>query len=76
MTLTDKTAGAMLSDIGFRNRQRTNSGWILWLDSSTQARVHELVKTYDNRYIGPADVVRCSTICLASPDAVAPATAS
>jgi hypothetical protein len=61
--LTDKAAGTMLSDLGFRNRQRTNCGWILWLDAQAQMRVHQLVKTFDNRHIAAADVERCATGC-------------
>jgi len=76
VTMTDRAAGTMLSDLGFRNRQRTNHGWILWLDSATQTRVHQLVKTHDNRYLGAADLERCSTYCVESAISVPSANAS
>jgi len=66
MRLTDKAAGTILRDLGFGNMQRTNHGWILWLDAAAQKRVHQLVKTHDNRYIDAADVELCLTSCPAS----------
>jgi len=76
LTLTDKAAGTMLSDLGFRNRQRTNQGWVLWLDSAARERIHQLVKTHDNRCIGAADLERCSTYCNASAISATPTEAS
>jgi hypothetical protein len=66
VTLTDKAAGTMLADLGFTNKQRTNCGWTLWLDSAAQTRIHQLVKTFDNRHMAAADVESCATACAAT----------
>ena len=53
----------MLSSMGFRTTQRTNSGWILWLDSSTRERCHQLLKTHGKRYIQDWDFAQHSSTC-------------
>lgn len=63
LTVTDKGAGSMLSAMGFHAKQRTNVGWILWFDSSTRERVHQLLKTYGNSYPEAADLKRYLRIC-------------
>jgi hypothetical protein len=63
LSVTDKGAGSILSSMGFRSTQRTKSGWILWLDSSTLARCHHLLKTHGNRYIQDWDFAQHSTTC-------------
>lgn len=63
LSVTDKGVGRMLSSMGFRSTQRTKSGWILWLDSSTIERCHQLLKTYGNRYIQDWDFAQHSTTC-------------
>ena len=60
--LSYKATGVLLSALGLRNRQRTNHGWILSLDSDTVARIHQLAKSYDNEFISSAQVDGCS-IC-------------
>ena len=61
--VTDKGVGRMISSMGFRSTQRTKSGWILWLNSSTQVRCHHLMKTHDNRYVQDWDYAQHSTTC-------------
>lgn len=63
LSVTDKAVGRMLSSMGFRSTQRTKIGWILWLDSSTLARCHQLLKTHGNRYIEDSDSAQHSTTC-------------
>jgi hypothetical protein len=60
--LSYKATGTLLSALGFRNRERTNQGWILWLDSPTVARIHQLAKTYDNEFLPDTKILGCS-IC-------------
>jgi hypothetical protein len=60
--LTYKAVGSLLWALGFREHQRTNSGWILRLDSATLQRIHQLVRTHDNEFIQTAAVEGCS-IC-------------
>ena len=50
VTVIDKGVGTMLLSMGFRNTHRTKIGWILWLDSATVTRCHQLMKSHDNRY--------------------------
>jgi hypothetical protein len=61
--VTDKAVGRMLDSMGLRSTQRTKTGWILWLDSSTLARCHQLLKTHDNRYVPDWDFAQHSTTC-------------
>jgi hypothetical protein len=63
LSVTDKGVGRMLSSMGFRSTQRTKTGWILWLDSTTLARCHQLMKTHGNRYIQDWDFAQHSTTC-------------
>jgi hypothetical protein len=63
LTVTDKGVGRMLASLGFRSTQRTKNGWILWLDSSTLERCHQLMQTYGNRYVQDCDFVQHSTTC-------------
>jgi hypothetical protein len=63
LCVTDKGVGRMLSSMGFRSTLRTKSGWILWLDSSTLARCHQLMKTHDNRYVPGCDFAQRSATC-------------
>jgi hypothetical protein len=49
ISLSDKAAGSAISALGFGNKQRTNIGWILSLDSSTVERIHQLVKTFGSK---------------------------
>ena len=62
-TVTDKGAGTMLTDLGFRSKVRTKRGWVLLLDSATVHRAHQLVKIHGNSYLQPADFERFSKIC-------------
>jgi hypothetical protein len=63
LAVTDKGVGTLLSSMGFRSTQRTKSGWILWLDTSTLKRCHELLKSHDNRYIPDWDFAKHSSTC-------------
>jgi hypothetical protein len=63
LTVTDKGVGRMLASMGFRSTQRINAGWILWLDSSTLARCHQLMKSHGNRYVPDCDFAQHSTKC-------------
>ena len=56
LTVTDKAVGTMLSSMGFRSTHRTKVGWILWLDSATVTRCHQLMKSHDNRYVPDWDL--------------------
>ena len=38
--------GRALTSLGFTNRKRANSGFILWLDLRTRKRIHELAHAY------------------------------
>ena len=46
LALTDKATGTILSTLGFKNKCRTNQGWILWLDSDTQKRAPQLLRPH------------------------------
>ena len=46
LQVTEKAVGRMLASLGFRRTQRTNVGWVLWLDSITLHRCHQLEKTH------------------------------
>jgi hypothetical protein len=63
LSVTDKGLGRMLASMGFRSTQRTKNGWILWLNSSTLERCHQLMKTHGNRYVPDWDFARYSTTC-------------
>jgi hypothetical protein len=63
LAVTDKGVGTLLSSMGFRNTQRTKSGWILWLNASTLTRCHELLKSHDNTYIPDWDFAQHSSTC-------------
>jgi hypothetical protein len=63
LTVTDKGVGRMLSSMGFRSTQRTKTGWILWLDSATRERCHQLLKTHGNRYVPDWDFALHSATC-------------
>jgi hypothetical protein len=63
LTVTDKGVGRMVWSMGFRNAQRTKTGWILRLDSSTRERCHQLLKTHGNRYVPDWDFAQHSTTC-------------
>ena len=59
MTLTNKATGTSLSSLGLRDRRRTNRGWILWLNSATMERIHQLVKTHENEFIETREFEGC-----------------
>ena len=63
ITVTDKGIGTMLLSMGFRNTQRTKVGWILWLDSATVTRCHQLMKSHDNRYVPDWDFAQHGSTC-------------
>jgi hypothetical protein len=63
LTVTDKGVGRMLSSMGFRSTQRTKTGWILWLDSSTRERCHQLLETHGNRHVPDWDFMLHSATC-------------
>jgi hypothetical protein len=63
LSVTDKGVGRMLSSMGFRRTQRINAGWILWLDSTSVARCHQLMRTHGNKYIQDWDSAQHSNTC-------------
>jgi hypothetical protein len=63
LRVTDKAVGNTLTSLGFRSKQRTNSGWVLRLDSSTVDRCHQLLKTHDNRHIQSSEFALHSAEC-------------
>jgi hypothetical protein len=73
LSVSDKAVGGMVSSMGFRSTQRTNYGWILWLDSDTRERCHQLLKTHGNRYIQDWDFAQHSTTCPLCKELAAPA---
>ena len=44
--LNPRGVGAVLTTFGFLNRDRTNSGWVVWLDRGARKRIHELISLY------------------------------
>jgi hypothetical protein len=44
--MSPREVGAALSSLGLIKRQRTRTGWMLWLDQETRKRIHELGTTY------------------------------
>jgi hypothetical protein len=62
-SLTERAVGSMVTSLGFPNKQRTNQGWILWLDSLTRDRCHQLMKTHGNRYVRSTDLLEYSKDC-------------
>ena len=63
LVLSDKLAGTTLSSLGFRSRKRTNQGWVLMLDSETEKRAHQLLKTHGITHISQGDLERYSKSC-------------
>jgi hypothetical protein len=47
-SFTDKEVGRTLASMGYRSTHRTNTGWILRIDTFTVARCHQLNETYDH----------------------------
>jgi len=73
ITVTDKGIGTMLLSMGFRSTHRTKVGWILWLDSGTVARCHQLLKSHDNRYVPDWDFAQHGSTCAACKEFATPA---
>ena len=42
-----REVGAVLTSLGFSRRERTNAGWVLWLNRDARRRVHELIAAYE-----------------------------
>ena len=63
LEVTEKAVGRVLASLGFRRTQRTNVGWVLWLDSTTLHRCHQLVKTHGNKHIQDAEFAVRSANC-------------
>jgi hypothetical protein len=51
MTVSGKAVGNMLASMGFNHTQRTKEEYILWLDSETRQRCHQLMKTHGTPYL-------------------------
>lgn len=73
VTVTDKGVGTMLLSIGFRSTHRTKVGWILWLDSVTVTRCHQLLKSHDNRYVPDWDFAQHGSTCASCKEFATPA---
>ena len=61
LTVADKGVGSILPSMGFRSTKWTKSGWILWLNSATLERCHQLLKVHENRYVPDWDFAQHST---------------
>ncbi len=46
LRLTPRKVGSALTSLGIRSRQRTNSGWVLWLSVEDLVRVHKMGRMY------------------------------
>jgi hypothetical protein len=46
LRLQPRKVGSVLTSLGFTSRQRTNSGWVVWLDGCEQVLIHELAKRH------------------------------
>ena len=46
--LAPARVGAALTSLGLTDRQRTNTGWYLVLDTKAQKHIHELIAAYGN----------------------------
>ena len=44
--LQPRKVGSVLTSLGFTSHQRTNGGWVVWLDSWEQVLIHVLAKTH------------------------------
>jgi hypothetical protein len=44
--LSAPEVGRTLTSLGFTNRKRTNTGFILWLDQGSRKRIHDLARAY------------------------------
>ncbi len=44
--LKEKRVGNILTSLNLTNRQRLNSGFVLWLDRKTREEIHSLARTY------------------------------
>lgn len=69
MALSERRTGALISGLGFRSKQRTNQGWILWLNSLTRDHLHQLLKIHGNGYLQNLnfeDLARGCRICTRS----------
>jgi hypothetical protein len=73
VTVTDKGVGTMLLSMGFRSTHRTKVGWILWFDSATVTRCHQLMKSHDNRYVPDWDFAQHGSKCASCKEFATPA---
>lgn len=46
LTASEKSVGNILTSMGFRDRYRTNLGWVLVLGLATRDRIHQLLRTH------------------------------
>ena len=44
--LNAHAVGRALTSLGFTNRKRSNSGFVLWIDLATRKRIHNLAHVY------------------------------
>jgi hypothetical protein len=61
--ISDKAAGSILAGMGLRNTKRTNRGWILFLNSETRERIHQLRETHGISHLTQADIDRFTRDC-------------
>jgi hypothetical protein len=52
-----RKVGAVLTSLGFSNRTRTNSGWVVTLDRRDVERVHHLAECYGIHNVGDPKLV-------------------
>jgi len=53
----------MLDSVGFHGTHRTGKDWILWMNSATQERAHQLLQAHGNRYVTDSDLERYAKNC-------------
>jgi hypothetical protein len=72
LALTDKATGTILSTLGFKSKCRTNQGWILWFDSDTQKRAHQLLQTHGIARLEPGTAESFAKSCSACQTIISP----
>jgi hypothetical protein len=73
LSVAARGVGSMLAAMGFRSTRRMKTGWILWLDSATVMRCHQLMKSHDNRYVPDWDFAQHGSTCASCKEFATPA---
>jgi hypothetical protein len=64
--------GGMLASLGFTSKYRTNSGWVLRLDTATHDRAHQLLKTHGIGHLQAGELERYAKNCQACQALISP----